>query len=199
MKENRRTNDGIRKASPTEVSWWISIHGPAHLGLWRPTGRQCWVCACAICGYNRSTLCLLAKKQEFRKKCLDRTLPVFQHLRGSGMATENRKKSHLGHHGSRSWAPGVLHPADQGPYSCGPTTAVPWPSSQIEEPPPPECTAGIREAIFFFLLWPRQDPPYAVIARVACNSTGHYGTLAVSLWESHKKAITLTPKPNRNP
>ena len=108
--KNGRINDWIRKASPTDVSWWISIHGLAHLGLRRPTGRQYWVCACAICGYNKSTLCFLVNKQELRKKWLNQTLPLFQHLRGSGTeawawwpghggqgtAIEYRKKSCLG-------------------------------------------------------------------------------------------------------
>ena len=36
MKENRRINERIWKASPTDVIWWISIHGLAHLGLRGP-------------------------------------------------------------------------------------------------------------------------------------------------------------------
>ena len=76
MKENRLINDQIRKALQTDVGLCISIHGPAHLGLRRPTGRQCWVHACAICGDDKSTLHLLAKKEMLRKKLLDWTLPL---------------------------------------------------------------------------------------------------------------------------
>ena len=71
----KTTNDGIRTASTTEVRWWISIHGPAHLGLRRPTGRRYWVCACAVCGYN--------KKQEF----LDQETRVGEQVVGSDITT----------------------------------------------------------------------------------------------------------------
>ena len=62
-------------------------------------------CACA--GYNKSMLRLLAKKQELRKKWLDRTLPLFQHLRGPGTADRARRlnperRAASGHRGGQS-------------------------------------------------------------------------------------------------
>ena len=47
-----------------------------------------------ICGENKSTLRLLTKKQELRKKCLERTLPLFTFKRpgrgGPGAAARAR-------------------------------------------------------------------------------------------------------------
>ena len=52
-KENRRIKEQIRKASPTDIIWWIRFHGLTHRGLRLPTGRRYWICACAICGDNK--------------------------------------------------------------------------------------------------------------------------------------------------
>ena len=107
MKENRQTNDLIWKASSTAVSWWISIHGLAHLGLRRSTGRQYWGCACAICGDNKTQLCVSWP----RNKSWGTNVWIGQYhyfniytARARRLNTERRAASR--HHGGRSWAPG---------------------------------------------------------------------------------------------
>ena len=104
MKENIRINEQTRKASPSDVIWWDSIHRLAH----RSTGRQYWVGA--ICGDIKSTLRLLAKKEELRMKWLDRTLPLF-HIypapAGARRVNTERRDAFLSVFNRR--APAVVH------------------------------------------------------------------------------------------
>ena len=133
MKENRHINDRIRKASPTDVSWWISIHGLSHLGLRQPTVRQYWVCACAICGYNKSRVASLGQETRvsWPREMVGSdiiTISTFTRLGhgGPGMAARARRLNT-----ERRELPGMVH-------------RQPVPAVTVHRRPCPSRATGLR-------------------------------------------------------
>ena len=118
MKENRRTNDRMRKASPTDVSCELVFMAPPTLAGDGPRADSIEFVPVLFVAITRINVASL--DQETRVGEQNGWIGHYHYFNINAARARqlNKERSALGHHGGRSWAPG------RGARQLGPAVAV---------------------------------------------------------------------------